>query len=100
MNAIESVFGRRRVLLPVIHVESLDQALHNAEIAREAGCDGVFLINHALERARLLAIERTVARRFPSWWFGVNCLDLDPAGVFAEIGDLVDGVWVDNGLVD
>ncbi|MFH1330141.1 MAG: adenine phosphoribosyltransferase [Actinomycetota bacterium] len=100
IDAIESVFGRRRVLLPVIHVESLEQALRNAAIAREAGCDGVFLINHAIESERLLAIERLLARKFPGWWVGVNCLDLDPTEVFAAVGDLVDGVWVDNGLVD
>jgi hypothetical protein len=61
MNAIESVFGRRRVLLPVIHVESREQALRNAETAREAGCHGVFLVKHAIEGERLLAIARVPA---------------------------------------
>ena len=34
------------VVLPVIHVETADQARRNAALARQAGCAGVFLINH------------------------------------------------------
>ena len=100
MNAIESVFGCRRVLLPVIHVESEGQAVRNAGLARAAGCDGVFLINHAISSARLFAVQRVVTGEFPDWWIGVNCLDLHPSEVFAEVGPDVDGIWVDNGLVD
>jgi len=44
------------VVLPVAHVESENQALRNAKIARESGCDGVFLINHGISVRRLLEI--------------------------------------------
>jgi len=90
------VFQRQPAILPVIHVESLDQALHNAGIARQAGCDGVFLINHAGGWADLLTIHSAIHARFPDWWIGVNCLDLTPWQVFEVIDQRVDGVWVDN----
>jgi hypothetical protein len=41
-------FFKSARILPVIHVDSVEQALRNAEIARESLCDGVFLINHGL----------------------------------------------------
>jgi hypothetical protein len=37
-------------------VESENQALRNAKIARESGCDRVFLINHGTSARRLLEI--------------------------------------------
>jgi predicted TIM-barrel enzyme len=92
--------GRRHVLLPVIHVEDEGQAVREARIAREAGCDGVFLINHAVSSEELLSIHETVAREFSDWWVGVNCLDLSPVEVFDAISDKVDGVWVDNAHID
>ena len=44
------------MVLPVIHVEWLDQALVNAAIARQAGCHGVFLINllHVIENPAVM----------------------------------------------
>jgi len=58
------------VVLPVIHVEQLDQALANTAIARQAGCDGVFLINRYIGWPELLRITRGVLDEFPGWWVG------------------------------
>jgi hypothetical protein len=74
--------------------------MHNARIARLAGCDGVFLINHAAGHAHLLAIHGAVQAEFPDWWIGVNCLDLRPWQVFDLIDRRVAGVWVDNAGID
>ena len=41
-------FRHRHVVLPVVHVTSLEQTLRNVSIAYDAGSDGVFLINHAV----------------------------------------------------
>ena len=99
-NAIEMTFGRSRVLLPVIHAESARQALRNAQLARDAGCAGVFLINHSMGSRELLDVHRVVTAEIPGWWVGVNCLDLAPEEVFRVIGNDVGGVWVDNALTD
>jgi len=100
MARFEQIFENSPVLLPVIHVESLDQALRNAEIAHTAGCDGIFLINHSGPYSDLLAIHHTVFSEFPDWWIGVNCLDLAPSEVFGRINEEVAGVWVDNARIN
>ena len=87
------------LLLPVIHVESEEQALRNAQIAYEAGCGGVFLINHDIPYTALLEIHHTVYQTWPEWWIGVNCLDLEPAQIFGVISEEVAGVWVDNAKI-
>ena len=94
------VFANRHTVLPVLHVEDEDQALRNAAIAREHGCDGVFLINHGMPYEDLLAIHGSVSRHNPGWWIGVNCLDLQPTEVFARLTPEIAGVWVDNAMVD
>jgi len=94
------VFANVRVVLPVIHVESQDQALRNVRIAREAGADGVFLINHGMSSDELLRIHGEVAADNSGLWIGVNCLDLDPEDVFSKVNNRVGGVWVDNAAID
>jgi len=100
MTRFDQIFEHRPAILPVIHVESLDQALRNAQIARQAGCDGVFLINHTGSYADLLAVHHAVFNEFPDWWIGVNCLDLRPEQLFEKINEEVAGVWVDNARID
>jgi len=100
MPSFTQTFKRYPVILPVIHVESLDQALRNARIAREKGCDGVFLINHGLAYPELLAIHHEVFCEFPEWWIGLNCLDLAPWDAFDQLSEEVAGLWVDNAYID
>ncbi|MGD2067612.1 MAG: BtpA/SgcQ family protein [Gemmatimonadota bacterium] len=100
MNRWTEAFGTGHVVLPVIHVASAEQALRNAEIAREAGADGAFLINHAIGWERLLEIHADLTERLADCWLGVNCLDLAPDEVFPRIGPGVVGVWVDNAMIE
>lgn len=100
MNAFHQKFGKRHVVLPVIHVTSTRQALDNSGIALEAGADGVFLINHAMSSTELLATYAAVRAQFPEWWIGLNCLDLGPAEVFDRIPDSVDGVWTEDAMIE
>lgn len=100
MGAYRSEFRSRHTVLPVIHVEQMDQALRNADIARGLGADGVFLINHSISSAALLRVCQGVRDRFGDWWVGVNCLDLTPEEAFRRIGPDVSGLWVDNAMVD
>src|SRR3954447_5752900 len=81
-STFRQAFTNRHVVLPVIHVESSEQAHRNSRLAREAGADGVFLINHAIADEELLAIHDDVAGAHPGWWTGVNCLGLVPEQVF------------------
>jgi hypothetical protein len=100
MSTIREVFPQRHVVLPVIHVEREHQARRNADLARQAGADGVFLINHFSGYEDLLAIQRTVSEDHPDWWVGVNCLDLDPPQVFELVTEQVAGIWVDHAGID
>jgi hypothetical protein len=100
MSRFREVFPKGHVVLPVIHVESLEQTLRNVAIAMEAQADGVFLINHYIRADELLDIHAAVADAFPDCWIGVNCLDLDPHEVFARVSHRVDGIWTDNAMID
>lgn len=92
-------FAHRHVVLPVIHVETDGQARRNAEIAKAAGADGVFLINHSIGSDLLLNIHAKVVDQFPQWWIGVNCLGLRPETIFSRISPSVAGIWVDNAMI-
>lgn len=81
-------------------VESETQALSNAAIAREAHCDGIFLINHEVSAETLLEIHSRAVAELPDWWIGVNCLGYSLVEVFQTISDEVQGVWVDNAGID
>jgi len=99
-NRYRRVFPGRHTVLPVIHVESLEQAHRNTRIAREGGADGVFLINHGMADEALLDIQGEVADAHPGWWVGVNCLGLAPEQVFAAVSPKVGGVWADNAGIE
>jgi hypothetical protein len=60
MSRLQEIFGRLRVVLPVIHVANEKQASRNARIASHAGADGIFLINHSGSYDHLLAIAQKV----------------------------------------
>jgi len=77
MTRFRETFKNKHVVLPVVHVSDEGQALRNVAVAREAGADGVFLINHAISSEALLAIYCRVAAEH-KWWIGLNCLDLSP----------------------
>lgn len=95
---MKEVFSNRHVVLPVIHMETEDQVLQNANIARENGADGVFLIqmrNPNYEKVNQL--QKLVNDEFGNdWWIGVNHLDLPTIRVFNCLNKEVSGVWVDN----
>ena len=99
-DSFRRVFRNRHVVLPVIHVESLEQAQRNTDLAQEAGADGVFMINHTINDHALLDIHAANADAHPGWWIGVNCLGLSPEQVFAVVSHKVTGVWTDNAGIE
>ena len=59
-SRFRQVFANRHVVLPVIHVKSPSQAVRNARLARDLGCDGVFLINHGISYGQLITAHTAV----------------------------------------
>lgn len=97
MANFKEIFTRQHTLLPVIHVETPQQTLHNANIAYEAGCDGIFLISmRGLNYKDLLEMHKVVRQEFATWWIGVNFLDLRTVSVFSKLNSGISGVWADN----
>lgn len=102
MYKLHEIFGKKKVVLPVVHVENEEQALRNVEIAKRAGADGVFLINHSMTTAALLEIYNAVREKFFDYWIGLNCLDITPLSVFSHVLPLrldISGVWTDNAMI-
>ena len=87
-------------LLPVIHVTDEAQALEQAEVATQAGADGIWLINHMSEWHDLWAIFTAVRQKDPGLWIGLNFLDLHPIEAMNHVTDLVDGLWMDDGGIN
>lgn len=94
------------VVLPVIHVLDNDQAEKNARLAMDAGCPGVFLINHDFVYTEFLPIIRHVRRQLPNLWIGINFLAITGKVAFPILADLekggtrIDAYWADDARID
>lgn len=97
MPDFKKMFPKGRAFLPVIHAESLSQVSRNVRIAHEGGADGVFLISHgAVPAPVLLQLYHSMRAVYPSWWIGMNFLDLTTVNGLRMIPDDVSGLWVDD----
>lgn len=101
MNAIQRVFGKSRVFLPVIHAQSRQQVRRNAELARINGADGVFLISHGSLRAfDVFRLAEELTTEYPNWWIGINILgSWSISAIFEQLrGDYknIHGLWQDD----
>lgn len=85
--------GRRRVTLAVVPTTDEPAALPAVAAARQAGADGVFLVNAGIGHQTLLRIAGAVARRYEPFFVGVNCRDLRTQDVFCRLPQGVRGVW-------
>jgi len=94
------------VILPVIHVLDNAQAETNTKEAVDAGCPGVFLINHDFGIDEFLPIIRHIRTEFPDIWLAVNFLAVTGKDAFPILGKLadegikVDGYWGDDARID
>lgn len=94
------------VVLPVIHVLDNEQAERNTRLAIEAGCPGVFLINHDFPYDRFLPIIEHTRQCFPNYWIGVNFLAVTGKEAFPVLAQLgndgvrVDAYWADDARID
>lgn len=86
-------------LLPVIHYADDNQAMRNAELAIEAGCDGVMLIEMSGRNTGLMFAGAAIKRRWPSAHVGINHLSTEPEkAIHNSIGAGVDSTWTDEQL--
>ena len=101
MSKFKETFQNKHVILPVVHVENPTQAIRNTQVAKDTGCDGVFLIDmkNGAHYEELLEIHGKVRKEFPDFWIGVNFLDLETEDVFDKLNSGIDGVWVDNAKI-
>lgn len=94
------------IVLPVIHVVDEVQTERNINIAKNAGCPGVFLINHDFDVEQFLPIIRHSRREFPDYWIGVNFLAVTGKDAFPILAKLqtekisVDAYWADDARID
>ncbi|OHA89563.1 MAG: hypothetical protein A2741_00600 [Candidatus Zambryskibacteria bacterium RIFCSPHIGHO2_01_FULL_43_27] len=95
MSSYFSVFPRRPVFLPVVHVSSSKQALQNADIAFDRGADGIFLINHDVSGDELLETFHVI-KEHHAGWVGINFLDLSPGEAVLRLPRNASGLWVDK----
>ena len=98
-TTFQTRFGNKAVL-PVIHVEDAAQARRNVDIAREAGADGVWLINHDISSTALLPVLAEVIAEQAGWFVGTNLLDRYPHEAFTLLPAGCGGLWADNPGID
>lgn len=82
-------------LLPVVHVDNLEQTIRNVLIAKNCGCDGCFLINHDGGVEDLISAYTEVRKEVGDWWLGIN----DLTNSFKIYSNL-NAVWYDNLGID
>ena len=100
-NALQRVFGRSRVFLPVIHPVTKATALQSIDTAVGTGADGIFLIDQGMSSAQVLDFIPEVRRRHENLWIGVNLLGSEPEEVLELVAALpVGGIWSDNADID
>jgi predicted TIM-barrel enzyme len=87
------------LLQPVIHVNDEQQAIEQTDLAKIAGADGVWLINHGISGAHLWSIFLKVREQFPDFWIGLNLLDASPLEAMGTMTGQVNGLWTDNASV-
>ncbi len=101
MNRIQEVFGRPKVVLPVIHVKNLDHAIRNTDTVMSAGAKGLFLINHHISATKLDLIRLKLQDLYPEYWFGINYLGLPRTQALGHTIHGLEqnwpkGLWFDN----
>jgi len=100
-NALQRIFRRSRVFLPVIHPVDRGTAMGSIQTAVECGADGIFLINQGMSTSQVLEFIPEVRLRHSSLWIGVNLLGTAPEDVIGLIADLpVGGIWSDNAGIE
>ncbi len=94
------------LITPVIHVQTVEQALRNLEIVANSGCPGAFVINHDFPMDPFVPMLQEIRRARPDLWLGVNFLAQPGHIAFPVLGELardgcvIDAYWADDARID
>ena len=94
------------IILPVIHVISEIQTAVNVDKLIHAGIKGCFLINHDFDVVTFLPIIRSIRKRYPDFWIGINFLAVTGFTAFPILASLkdegcrIDAYWGDDARID
>lgn len=81
----------------VVHHRDRETSFAQAQLAADAGADGVFLIAHSGGDAELPWLGAELVRAFPTLRVGVNLLSVDPLDAFAlAVAARLHAVWWDH----
>ncbi|MEU5852900.1 BtpA/SgcQ family protein [Saccharopolyspora shandongensis] len=89
-------------IFPVVHVTGIEQSVAEVTRAVRHSVDGVFLIDHDANDARLVEAIRAVRDEFPGIFLGANFIRralapaLDMLGAAFADDIPVDAIWADN----
>lgn len=97
-NKIYSRFNRKKILLPVIHVENVAQTLANAKILNDNHVLGCWIINHSCTDKVFAVAYKEIKYKYPELWVGINYLgyQLAPINFCVKYAIKPDGFWFDN----
>ena len=93
-------------VLPVIHVQDVNQVSRNIDLALGCGAQGVFLINHDFDVATFLPLLEACRTAFPSIWMGFNFLGVTGRVAFPLLGEMeqrglaIDAYWADDARIE
>lgn len=84
--------------IPVLHVQSEQQAIDNLNILLECEINQVFVIGHEGKyRSADNLVSLAVLAQKKGFWCGINFLGYDPIAVLKQYGNtLFDALWYDN----
>jgi hypothetical protein len=81
---------------PVIHVNTVQQAVEQALAVTCCGADGFWLVDHRCITGFTEECYQEIRQVLPGAWIGLNRLDRDALEAFQDLPPGVNGVWVDD----
>jgi len=98
INTIYNIFNRKKILLPVIHVITIQQTLTNARILYQHNVRGCWIINHSCSDELFADAFAQIKATYPNLWVGINYLgrDFTPIIFCSQFNIKPDGFWFDN----
>ena len=88
-------------IIPVIHVQNINQVLFNIDTIINAGLNKAFIINHISTSEELIRVGNYIHELFPTVEIGFNFLDranpMDALNMLPEYSKLL---WTDNAYIE
>lgn len=86
-------------IIPVIHVEDLEQTCASIDICRSLDINKVFLISHGtLDYNGLINLAREIKVQYPKLWIGINLLDINANQAISLNLNFIDALWIDGSI--